>query len=187
MFSLRRRPESLPLTLRGPVGALGFRDRTIFDDKLVVNDEYRYNGVKNGVRWKTKLTNYFISRAPLLKEILEWAEEQDNIVIIHDLFLKATSGSLTEKQCLSLDAAIRGFLAGCLHGTAKTMFKRAETLNGLDAWRVMARQVDHGRPVRLETLRREVKVAARLALGERWRHLPTIQGHFCRTGCKGKT
>ena len=37
------------------------------------------------------------------------------------------------------------------------MFKRAETLNGLDAWRVMTHQVDHGRPIRLEVLRREVK------------------------------
>ena len=29
--------------------------------------------------------------------------------------------------------------------------------NGIDAWRQILRQVDHGRAIRLETLRREVK------------------------------
>ena len=37
------------------------------------------------------------------------------------------------------------------------MFRRAAWLNGIDAWRIMARQVDHGRTIRLETLRREVR------------------------------
>ena len=37
------------------------------------------------------------------------------------------------------------------------MFKRTDWLNGIDAWRRIVRQVDHGRAIRLETLRREVK------------------------------
>jgi len=37
------------------------------------------------------------------------------------------------------------------------MFRRAEWLNGIDAWRRVVRQIDHGRAIRLETLRREVK------------------------------
>ena len=44
-----------------------------------------------------------------------------------------------------------------MSGTAETMFKRAEVLNGLDAWRIISRQIDHGRAIRLETLRREMK------------------------------
>ena len=37
------------------------------------------------------------------------------------------------------------------------MFRRAECLNGIDAWRRLVRQVDHGRGIRLEILRREVQ------------------------------
>ena len=44
-----------------------------------------------------------------------------------------------------------------MHGTADVMFKRADWNNGIDAWRRIVRQVDHGRSIRLETLRREVK------------------------------
>ena len=52
---------------------------------------------------------------------------------------------------------IWGFLSGCLRGTAETMFRRADCLNGIDAWRPLVRQVDHGRGIRLEMLRREVQ------------------------------
>ena len=37
------------------------------------------------------------------------------------------------------------------------MFRRAECLNGIVAWRRLVRQVDHGRGIRLEMLRREVQ------------------------------
>ena len=37
------------------------------------------------------------------------------------------------------------------------MFKRADWNNGVDAWRRIVRQVDHGRSIRIETLRREVQ------------------------------
>ena len=37
------------------------------------------------------------------------------------------------------------------------MFKQAETLNGIDAWRRVVRYIDHGRSIRLETLRDEVR------------------------------
>ncbi len=38
------------------------------------------------------------------------------------------------------------------------MFKRADVLNGIDAWRHGVRFLDHGRSIRLETLRTEVRV-----------------------------
>ena len=37
------------------------------------------------------------------------------------------------------------------------MFRRAECVNGMNAWRRLVRQVDHGRGIRLEMLRREVQ------------------------------
>ncbi len=149
--------RALPLHLPGPMGAVNFKDRSLFDDKLTLNEEYRYNGVKNGMQWKNKLECYFVAKAPILKEVLEWAEAEDAEAISVEKFKMAVSNRMTEEQALTVNAAIWGFLSGCLHGSAMTMFKRAEMLNGIDAWRCMVRQVDHGIPIRLETLRREVK------------------------------
>ena len=39
------------------------------------------------------------------------------------------------------------------------MFKRADRLNGLDAWRRLVRHIDHGRELRLDTLKGEMKTA----------------------------
>ena len=48
-------------------------------------------------------------------------------------------------------------MSGCLTGTADVMFRRADLLNGIDAWCIMVRQMDHERTIRLEIPRREVR------------------------------
>ena len=55
-----------------------------------------------------------------------------------------------------MNASIWSFLAGCLSGSAETHFMRAKALDGLDAWRVVIRQINHGESIRFETLRRQV-------------------------------
>ena len=59
------------------------------------------------------------------------------------MVVEAASGRLTEELALSVSSQIWGFLSGCLTGTADVMFRRAAWLNGIDAWRIMARQVEH--------------------------------------------
>ena len=157
-MAARRGPRSLPLTLKGPLGAIGYKDRGVFDEKLALQDEYRFDGVKGGLAWKGKTERYFIGRAPILKEILDWAEECDLDVISVEKLQMAVGGHLTEEQLLNVNAAIWGFLSGAVSGTAETIFKRADTLNGIDAWRRLVRYVDHGKEIRFETLRREVKM-----------------------------
>ena len=66
----------------------------MFDDKLMLNEEYRYNGVKGGAAWKSKLERYFVSKAPVLRELLEWAESQDNTVIDEATMVRAVSARL---------------------------------------------------------------------------------------------
>ena len=58
---------------------------------------------------------------------------------------------------MTANAEIWGFLSNAVSGTAETIFKRSAVLNGLDAWRRLVRYIDHGRPIRLENLRREVR------------------------------
>ncbi len=150
---------SLPLDLEGPLGAIAFKDKhPIFDEKLAVLDAYGFNGTKGGLAWKGKVERHFISRAPVLKEILEWAEARELHEIDGATFKKAVSRKLDDEQALVLNAALWGFLSAAVSGTAETVFKGAKTLNGIDAWRRLARFIDHGKGIRLETLRREIKM-----------------------------
>ena len=71
--------------------------------------------------------------------------------------IEAISNRLTDEQAMAVNAQIWGFLSGCFRGTADTMFRRADCLTGIDAWRRFVRQVDCGRGIRLEMLRREVQ------------------------------
>ena len=57
-----------------------------------------------------------------------------------------------------VNAAIWGFLSGGIHGSAQEIFKSADALNGIDAWRCMTRYIDHGREIRRETLWREAQM-----------------------------
>ena len=65
---------------------------------------------------------------------------------------------MSEQRQQTLNAATWGFLSGCLSGSAETMFKQPDMLNGLDAWRRVARLIDNGIPLRLEELRGEVRL-----------------------------
>ncbi len=147
--------------LKGPLGAIGYKDKSPFDDKLTIQDDYRFNGSKGGLAWKGKIERYFIGKAPVLKELLEWVEKDEhaatNGVITFERLSAAVDRKMTEDQLLMIDAAIWGFLSSALSGTAETIFKRAEMLRGFDAWRRLVRFLDHGSEIRLEQLRREVK------------------------------
>ncbi len=135
-----------------------FKDRAILDEKLALQDDYRFNGTKGGLAWKGKVERHFISRAPVLKEILEWAEACELQEIDQVTFAKAVVRKLDDEQALVLNAALWGFLSAAVSGTAETIFKGAGSLNGIDVWRRLARFIDHGKALRLETLRREVKM-----------------------------
>ena len=141
----------------GPLGCIAFKDNTMFDNRLMLDASYKYNGTKGGMAWKSRVERYFVTQAPCLRELLEWAEAEDSEAISEAKFMQAVSNRLTEEQAMNLNAQIWGFLSGCLEGSAEVMFKRAAWLNGIDAWRRVVRQVDHGRAIRLEMLRREVK------------------------------
>ncbi len=153
-----QRSTPLPLDLKGPLGAISYKDRSVFDEKLAMQEDYRFSGTKGGLAWKGKVERHMIGRAPILKEILEWAESCELKEIDIDTFELAVSKKVNPEQALMLNAALWGFLSAAISGTAETIFKGAKTLNGIDAWRRLARFIDHGKAIRLETLRQEVKM-----------------------------
>ena len=61
-----------PLLLVGPLLAITYKDRNLFDDKTMLHSEFRYDGNKGGASWKSRVERYFISKAPALRELLEW-------------------------------------------------------------------------------------------------------------------
>ena len=147
-----------PLTLR-PLGLLASdkQDRAIFDEKMAAT-EFRFDGVKGGAVWKSRIERYFISKVPALREILLWAEKHDQRVVTEENFLAVVIHGIDEWKQQVINAQIWGFLSSCVHGTAETMFKQAEMLNGLDSWRRIVRVIDNGLPLQLEQLRGEVRM-----------------------------
>ena len=147
----------LPLRLAEPLGSVGYKEKPLFDEKLAEREEYRYNGTKNGVAWKGKVERHFISRAPVLRTILIWAEEENLDEVTPESFAGAVGPRLSEEQVIIANAALWGFLSSAVSGAAETLFKGAAMLNGPDAWRRLTRYIDQGKAIRLESLRRDVK------------------------------
>ena len=109
----------------------------MFDDKLAMDADFKFDSVSHGSAWKTKIERYMVYEAPVLKELLEWAEAQDGEAI---------------SEANMVAAQILGFLGMCLRGTPETMFKRADWNNIVEGWRRLVRQIDHGKAIRLESL-----------------------------------
>ena len=106
-----------------------------------------------------------ISAVPAIHALFKWAELQTE-PISQERYLSTVGLQLTTwnrdgeetNHAPALDGAVWGFLSLCVSGEAQTIFKQAEVLNGLEAWRRLTRYIDHGREIRLETLRNEVRM-----------------------------
>ena len=139
------------MTLSGSLGSIGYKDRPMFEDKLATS-EFQYDGVKGGTAWKTKVERYMVYKAPVLKELLEWAEAQEGDYINNEVVVKACAAKRSDEQATAVNSQIWGFLSLCLRGTAEVMFRRADCMNGLEVWRRLVRQIDRGQAIRFETL-----------------------------------
>jgi hypothetical protein len=139
----------------GPLG--GLLTNRLYDDKIMSQDEYKFDGVKGGDQWKGRCRRYFMAKVPALRVLMAWCESADDKTVTREHLLRAVQGQMTEEQLDTINAAVWGFLSGCLSSEAEAVFKRAEELNGFDAWRRVCRYIDHGRGIRLEALRAEVR------------------------------
>ena len=153
---------SLPLTL-GPTGTVN--SGRIFDDRVATQPEFAFKGIKMGYAWKTKALNYMISKVPAMKQILHWAEREENVItperlqqaVGEGLCIYDRDGNMVD-HTKSLDSAVWGFLSNCTSGEAEVMFRQAEVCEGIDAWRRIIRLLDNGRSIRFEQLRNEIRM-----------------------------
>ena len=73
---------------------------------MTLQEDLKFNGVKDGVKWKSRIEGYFISCAPVLMNVLSWAETMDNEVITAPLFQQAVGIRLSHDQLLNVNAAL---------------------------------------------------------------------------------
>ena len=82
--------------------------------------------------------------------------------ISNETFSYAVSLKMTEEQAANLTTQLWGFLGAVVSGSAEVMFKRSDAsvgeMNGIGAWRRLVRHIDHGRDLRLDDLRHEMKL-----------------------------
>ena len=131
----------------------------LFDDKIAVSEEYRYNGSDNGDRWRTKIRGYWISKCPTLIAVLDWAEKHDEKAVGDKSWRGKTwrGRRLPDAQMDRLSELIWGFLNTCVKDGGRTPFESADTLNGLDAWRAIVEEIQKSRGIRLKQLRKTVQ------------------------------
>ena len=153
---------SLPLKL-GPIGSLA-SGRSPFDTKIAGQSHFQFSSHKGSDQWKGKTERYMMSVVPAVHAIFAWAEKQESPItqtryeepVGYGLCTYDRDGVETDHS-YTLNSLIWGFLSNCVSGEAQTIFKNADPLMGVEAWRRLSRFIDHGREIRLETSRNEVR------------------------------
>ena len=57
----------------------------------------------------------------------------------------------------SFNNQVWGFLSNCVSAWADIIFRGTDDLQGIDFWRRIIRYIDHGKSIKLEQMRREMK------------------------------
>ncbi len=131
----------------------------IFDDKVALSETYKFVGGEGGERWRMKIRGYWIARFPALQSILNWAEDMGEKRITFELVSsRSLQGQwMTEASVPRLSELLWGFMNTCLAGEAHTCFETADTLNGLEAWRLIVRDIQKGKTMRMCQLRKLIR------------------------------
>ena len=134
----------------------------LFDDKIPTYEEYRYNGVKGGDKWRLKVRGYWLSKCPQLLPVLNFVERAEDRITreLLEHLVGPTSGVMSDvsiQELTTLSALVYGFLNTATHGDADDLMISVPELEGFEAWRVLCRHIDSGRTIRLDALRRRMR------------------------------
>ena len=89
----------------------------------------------------------------------KWVEGRGLNKITERSFAAAVGSTLTDGQQMIMHGQLWGFLSAVVGGSAGSMFKGGGALQGTDAWRILTRYTLQGEDIRIETLRRDKKIA----------------------------
>ena len=88
----------------------GINMSKLFDDRVAMSDDYRFDGVKGGDAWLKKIRGYFVSKCPEIKPILEFAEQHGHGQFTNDALVAEASTYrwMTETNVRRLSEVLRG-------------------------------------------------------------------------------
>ena len=108
-----------------------------------------YDGKLGGALWKTKTTNFLVTRVPEMVEALEWTEKQESGIT--PAMLEKFASSKQWRQSLAgerptelriLSHHLWGFLNENLTGDAYSIFGNIPRSQGFEAWRKAMRSLN---------------------------------------------
>ena len=133
----------------------------VFDDKVAMNSEYQFgtNGCADGEKWRLQIRGYWIARIPFLMAVLDWVEKHENVNVTQASLQQAAVRLRWPDHVdyQKVNGIIWGFLNMCLKGEAKSRFRQAPTLNGLEGWRLIVGEIRRGKDVHLSKLRNIIR------------------------------
>ena len=94
----------------------GINMSKLFDDRVAMSDDYRFDGVKGGDAWLKKIRGYFVSKCHGIKPILEFAEQHGHEKFTNDALAAEASTYrwMTETDVRRLSDVLWGFPHTCL-------------------------------------------------------------------------
>ena len=70
-------------SINGPLG--GLLTNRLYDDKIMSQDEYKFDGVKGGDQWKGRCRRYFMAKVPALRVLMAWCESADDKTVTDNI------------------------------------------------------------------------------------------------------
>ncbi len=108
--------------------------RTNLFDNKETKDLLKYNGRDDMELWYRKTTDYLVSRAPDILQVLTMEIQNENLAHDPELLQMGRTGELPTKPDV-LSHHLWGFLASNLEGQAWEKFGSCERQHGFEAWR----------------------------------------------------
>ena len=133
---------------RGPSGwpmAVGAEqklacDSKTFETKVAQDSRNQFDGGKTGAHWKTITRGYFMSRCPMTKFLLRWAEDfkKNTILPEHVFALKP----FMDEDPMVIDHLLWAYFNLNLTGQAREIFCNVGDFQGLEVWRRVSMKIN---------------------------------------------
>ena len=108
-------------------------DSKVFETKYAQDTRNQFDGGKTGASWRTLIRGYIMSRCPIAKYLLQWAEDfkKEKITMEHVQNLDPIMG----ENPMITDHLLWAFFNVNLVGVAREIFCNVGDFQGLEVWR----------------------------------------------------
>ena len=126
-------------------------------EKVALNKDHQFDGVKDGGKWLSFTKNHFIGKAyelePLLKMIEDYVEFPALVADVTPYAAQLVSGS----RLAEISGEIWNYLNNNLQGEALQVFNNVPRMEGHEAWRKMVKMVQGSNDLRRMELKRKIQ------------------------------